>query len=390
MKTAVVHEWLVNYAGSERVLEQILNLYPEADLFSVCDFLPDKERDFILRKNVTTSFIQHLPQAKTRYRTYLPLMPLAMSRLDLSQYDLIISNSHSVAKGVRKRPGQLQICYCHTPMRYAWDLRDQYLRESGLDSGIKGFAAKTVLNKLRSWDLNTSKQVDHFLANSFYIKDRIKRAYNRDADVIYPPVDVAGFAFEDKKEDFFLTVSRMVPYKKIDLIVEAFSGTGLPLVVIGDGPDFLKVRAGAGKNIQFKGYQDDDVLKEYMKKARAFIFAAEEDFGIVPVEAQACGTPVIAFGKGGITETVIPHLESEVRSQKSEAGKPGVDTSSPTGVFFYEQTTAALIEAVKFFMKVEDQFSPADIRKNAERFSIEKFLEEFRTYTERKILDFFS
>ncbi len=317
MKTAIIHEWLVNYAGSERVLEQIVKLYPEADLFCQVDFLSDSERGFILNKKAKTSFIQNLPFAKEKYRSYLPLMPFAVKSLDLSGYDLIISNSHSVAKGIEKHPSQLQICYCHTPMRYAWDLREQYLTESGLDSGIKGAIIKFILNRLRNWDYNTAQHVDHFIANSHYIRDRIRRAYGKEATVIYPPVDVDAFHLNERKENYFLAVSRMVPYKKMDLIVEAFSEIGLPLVVIGDGPDFEKVKNKAKKNIEFLGFQDDNVLKEYMQKARAFIFVAEEDFGIVPVEAQACGTPVIAFGKGGITETVIPLKGSGFRVRGS-------------------------------------------------------------------------
>ncbi|MCK5506131.1 MAG: glycosyltransferase family 4 protein [Thermodesulfovibrionia bacterium] len=373
MKTAIIHEWLVNYAGSERVLEQIVKLFPDADLFCQVDFLPDSERGFILNKKAVTSFIQNLPLAEKKYRSYLPLMPFAVRRFDVSGYDVIISNSHSVAKGVRKNPGQVQICYCHTPMRYAWDLKEQYLKESGLNSGVKGPIVKFILNRIRNWDYNTAQQVDHFIANSYYIRDRIRRSYGRDAAVIYPPVDVDSFQLNENKDKYFLAVSRMVPYKKMDLIVESFSEAGLPLVVIGDGPDLEKVKNKAGKNIDFLGFQDGSVLKEYMQKARAFVFAAEEDFGIVPVEAQACGTPVIAFGKGGITETVIPYREAE-----------GGDQPPPTGIFFEEQTPAALISAVKEFMTVEDKFDPYEIRKNAERFGIERFRKEFKEYLKEK------
>ncbi len=377
MKIAVVHEWLVNYAGSERVLEQIVKLYPDADIFCVCDFLQNGERNFILNKPVTTSFIQKLPRARHKYRNYLPLMPAAMGKLDLSGYDVIISNSHSVAKGVKKKPGQTQICYCHTPMRYAWDLKEQYLHESGLNSGMKGLLARFILNRLRTWDYNTAQQVDHFIANSHYIKDRIRRAYGRDASVIYPPVDVRAFQVYENKDKYFLAVSRMVPYKKMDLIVEAFSETGLPLIVIGDGPDFEKVKNKAKSNIEFLGYQKDNVLREYMQKARAFVFAAEEDFGIVPVEAQACGTPVIAYGKGGVTETVVP---VDRRSQNTDSRIQTTDQTKPTGIFFYEQTKAALIEAVERFMEIEDAFDPHAIRKNAERFGIERFQMDFREF----------
>ena len=398
LKTAIIHEWLVNYAGSERVLEQIVKLYPDSDLFCQVDFLLESERGFVLNKQATTSFIQNLPLAKEKYRNYLPLMPLAVSRFDVSRYDVIISNSHSVAKGIKKRPGQLQVCYCHTPMRYAWDLKEQYLKESGLDKGIKGAAASFILGRIKKWDYKTAQRVDHFIANSYYIKERIRRAYGKEATVIYPPVDVNAFQLNEKKDDFFLAVSRMVPYKKIDLIVGAFTELGLPLVVIGDGSDFGKVRRNAGENVTFLGFQKDDVLLDCMQKARAFVFAAEEDFGIVPVEAQACGTPVIAYGKGGITETVIPLERSAISDQQSAVISRGEalprpfdgSETKPTGIFFYEQTPEALIEAVKKFESIEDQFDPAEIRKNAERFGIEIFRKEFKTFLDQKIEEFFN
>ncbi len=403
MKTAIIHEWLVNYAGSERVLEQIVKLFPDSDLFCQVDFLPVDERNFILDKKVKTTFIQKLPLAKTKYRNYLPLMPFAVRRLNVSNYDLIISNSHSIAKGIRKNSKQLHICYCHTPMRYIWDLQSQYLKESGLDKGVKGAFVKAILNRLRKWDVATSKTVDYFIVNSYYIKNRLKRSYGRDAVVIYPPVDIAKFELDDKKENFFLTVSRMVPYKKIDLIVEAFSEMGLPLIVIGDGPDFEKVKNRASNNIEFLGFQEDDVLKKYMQKARAFIFAAEEDFGIVPVEAQACGTPVIAFGKGGVTETVIPLMDTEHGKQiippnpvKGLGPRIGAlpqrgfspNGAFPTGIFFNEQTPTALINAIKRFETSSDKFDPNKIRRNAERFSTERFKKELKDFVDRKVREF--
>ena len=382
MKIAIVHEWLVTYVGSERVVEQILNLYPEADFFCLFDFLPDNERDFIRNRKVNTSFLQKMPFAKRFYRNYLPLMPFAIERFDLSEYDLIISSSHAVAKGVKKSPHQLHICYCHTPMRYVWDLRDQYLEESGLNKGIKGMVAKVILDHLKRWDISAAERVDYFIANSHYIKERIKRAYGREAVVIYPPVDIEKFQIGKKREDFFLAVSRMVPYKKVDLIVEAFSEMELPLVVIGDGPDFKRIKSLARKNVEFLGFQKDEVLKEYMQKARAFVFAAEEDFGIVPVEAQACGTPVIAYGRGGVRETVVPVQGTEVRAQNTDNR---TQTGEPTGIFFYEQTKGALIEAVREFMRVEERFNPLVIRKNVERFGIERFKEEFREFVKGKV-----
>jgi glycosyltransferase involved in cell wall biosynthesis len=400
LNTAIIHEWLVNYAGSERVLEQIVRLHPHADLFCQVDFLEKNDRHFILDKKTTTSFIQNLPGSRKHYRNYLPLMPFAVRQFDVSGYDLIISNSHSVAKGIKKHPGQLQICYCHTPMRYAWDLRGQYLKESDLDTGIKGAVINYVLDRIRAWDLNTAQQVDHFIANSHYIQDRIKRSYGRDSTVIYPPVDVNAFTLHESKDNYFLAASRMVPYKKMDLIVDAFSENALPLVVIGDGPDFEKVKKRAKKNVEFLGFQKDESLIHHMQKARAFVFAAEEDFGILPVEAQACGTPVIAYGKGGVTETVIPlqgsgrnRLVSRVRGQGSaiagaiHESPPGEIT--PTGIFFHEQNVPSLNDAIKKFIAAEDSFNPLETRKNAERFSAERFRKAFKNYVDDKVNRFF-
>ena len=292
-------------------------------------------------------------------------MPTAVERFDLSPYELIISSSHAVAKGVLTNSNQLHICYSYTPMRYAWELRQQYLRESGLDRGLTGMLARMVLNYMRRWDYAASTRVDHFVAISQYIADRIKKAYNRDAAVIYPPVDIDTFTLCTEKEDFYLTASRMVPYKKIDLIVEAFSR--MPdkrLVVIGDGPDFRKIKSKAGRNIELLGHQPTAVLKEHLQKAKAFVFAAEEDFGIVAVEAQACGTPVIAYGKGGVLETTIDR---------------------ETGIFFPEQTVRSLSEAVRDFEKVSDNFDSLAIRKNAERFSEARFRKEFKEFVDKVV-----
>jgi glycosyltransferase involved in cell wall biosynthesis len=382
MKIAIVHEWFVNYAGSEKLLEQILSLYPEADLYSIVDFLPSDKRDFIQNKPVKTSFIQKLPLAKNKYRNYLPLMPYAVSRFDLSDYDLVISNSHCVAKGAKTNSHGLHISYCYTPMRYVWDLKDQYLKETKMDKGMKGIVINEIFKHLKQWDLSTSKQVTHFITLSHYIRERIKRNYGRDSTVIYPPVDINKFTIHEEKEDFFLTVSRMVPYKKMDLIVEAFSDNKLPLVVIGEGPDFEKIKKKANKNIKLLGYQEDEVIVEHMKKARAFVFAAEEDFGIVPVEAQACGTPVIAYGKGGATETVVP-----VRN--SESGIGNNKEAPPSGVFFNEQIPSSLNNAVSRFLSVEDKLNPHAIRENADRFSIERFRREFKNFVDNKMAEFY-
>lgn len=361
MKVAIVHEWFVNYAGSERVVEQILLCYPNADLFAVVDFLGPEERGFIGNRPVTTSFIQRLPGARKRYRNYLPLMPIAVEQFDLSSYDVVISSAHAVAKGVLTGPDQLHISYVHSPIRYAWDLQHQYLKESGLERGVKAMLARWILHKVRLWDTRTAHGVDLFLANSRFIGRRINKTYRRPAPVIYPPVDVEAFPLKKEKQDFYLTASRMVPYKKIDMIVDAF--TAMPdkrLVVIGDGPDFNKIKAKAGPNVTLLGYQDFATLRQYMQDARAFVFAAEEDFGIAPVEAQACGTPVIGFGKGGVEETVLP-----------------LGHATPTGVLFRDQTQASLIAAVQLFEREGHAIAATACRANAERFGAARFRTEF-------------
>jgi glycosyltransferase involved in cell wall biosynthesis len=368
LKIAIIHDWLVTYAGAERVLEQIIIMFPEADLFSMVDFLPGDQRGFLKNIPVTTSFIQKLPQAKKYYRQYLPFMPLAVEQFDLSNYDLIISCSHAVAKGVITGPDQLHISYVHSPIRYAWDLQHQYLKETNLTSGLKGSLAKIILHYMRIWDLRTSNSVDHFIANSEFIARRIDKIYRREATVIYPPVDIESFTLHNSKEDFYLTASRMVPYKKVDLIVEAFNEMpDKKLVVIGDGPDQQKIKAKAKKNIEFLGFQPSNILKYYMQRAQAFIFAAEEDFGITPVEAQACGTPVIAYAKGGATETI-----------------KGLNSNSPTGVFFSEQKVRSLQEAVKLFEQQKENIKGEYCRRNAERFSISEFNKSFSIFVNEK------
>lgn len=329
MKIAIIADWLTTYAGSERVLEQMIACYAQADVFAVVDFVPEQSRGFLQGKQPVTTFIQKLPGAKRFARHYLPLMPLAVEQLNLSGYDLILSSSHAVAKGVIVGPDQLHISYVHSPIRYAWDLQHQYLKESGLDKKLIGWLARWFLHKIRLWDVRTQFGVDEFLANSRFIARRIHRVYGREATVIYPPVDVDAFSLCETKEDFYLTASRMVPYKRMDLIVEAFAAMpDKTLVVIGDGPDFEKIRAKTTPNVRLMGYQPFSVLLDHMQRAKAFVFAAEEDFGIAPVEAQACGTPVIAFGKGGALETVRGL---------------GVADSEPTGVFFDEQSVTSII-----------------------------------------------
>jgi glycosyltransferase involved in cell wall biosynthesis len=372
MKVAIVHDWLVVYAGAERVLEQLLLLYPEADLYSIVDFLPEQDRHCIHYKNVHTSFIQNLPFARKKFRHYLALMPLAIEQFDLSEYDLIISSSYAVAKGVITGPNQLHVSYVHSPMRYAWDLQHQYLNESGLTKGLKGVIAKLILHRMRMWDSRTANGVNAIIANSQYIGRRIWKVYRREAKVIYPPVNVGQFSYCEHKADYYFTASRMVPYKKMDLIVEAFSA--MPdkrLIVIGDGSEFAKVKSKAKSNVTLLGYQSAEILLKHMQQARAFVFAAEEDFGITPVEAQSCGTPVIAFAKGGVLESV-----------------QGMDKANPTGVFFKEQTVESLIQAVEQFELNERRISYRLCRTNALRFSDEQFRRQFRRFVEEQIVKF--
>ncbi len=372
MKVAIVHEWFSTYAGSERVVEQLLQMYPQADVFGVADFLPEPEREFLRGRTVKTTFVQRLPFARRWFRHYLALMPLAIEQLDLSAYDLILSSSHAVAKGVLTGPDQLHVSYVHSPIRYAWDLQHQYLNEAGLHHGIKAWLVRAVLHYMRLWDVRTAMGVDLFIGNSRFIGRRIRKTYGRGCDVVYPPVDVNAFAMRSDKDDYYLAASRMVPYKRMPLIVEAFARTPQRrLVVVGEGADLARCRELAAPNIEFVGFLPFDELRNRMQRARAFVFAAEEDFGITLVESQACGTPVIAFGKGGALETVNGLARS----------------AQPTGVFFDEQTPQAIVEAVDRFEASAAEFTAAQCRRNAERFSVERFRSEFRSRVDRLLAE---
>jgi glycosyltransferase involved in cell wall biosynthesis len=375
MRIAIVCDWLVTQGGAEKVLKEMFACFPQADLFSVVDFLQNNQRDFILNKIAKTTFIQALPFAKKKYRSYLPLMPLAIEQLDLSPYDLVISSSHAVAKGIIPNPNQLHISYIHSPMRYVWDLQHQYLRETGLDKKWLGYVARYFLHKLRAWDFRTAQGVDHLIANSNFIAKRIAKIYRRESTVIYPPIDTEKFSLQENKADFYLTAARLVPYKKIDLIIEAFAH--LPdkkLLVIGDGPEFAKLKRKTKENVTLLGYQRDEVLINHLQRAKAFIFAAEEDFGLLPLEAQACGTPVIAYGKGGALETV-----NDFKNHPE-----------PTGIFFDKQESSSLIDAIHLFEKHASCFQPVLCMKNAKRFSIEHFHHHLKSYVQQKYADFIS
>ncbi|WP_299095731.1 glycosyltransferase [uncultured Winogradskyella sp.] len=357
-KKALVHDWYYINGGAEKVIHSFTNIWDDFDHYALVDFLNKKDRDDILNgEKVNTSFIQKLPTAKSNHRKFLQLFPYAVEQFDLSEYDLILSSSASVSKGVITNQNQLHVCYCHSPMRYAWDLYHQYLSESNFGY-VKKMYAKKVLHNIRIWDVINTNRVDVFIANSNYIKGRIKKIYNRDAKVIYPPVDVKKFTLEKSKEDYYFTASRMVPYKKIELIVSAFNNMpDKKLVVAGTGPELKKIKSIAKQNIELLGFVQDEDLKKYMSKAKAFVFAAEEDFGIVPVEAQACGTPVIAYNKGGAKETVI---------------------DLKTGLLFNQQTESSIIGAVDKFESLE--IDHEIVRQNSIKFSKERFEKEIEEF----------
>ena len=356
MKIAIIHDWLVTNAGAEKVLRSIVNLYPDADIFSLVDFLTNEERETILDgKKVHASFIQKLPYAKKHFRNYLALFPKAIESFDLSAYDLIISSSWAVAKGVKKGSDTRHVCYCHTPVRYAWDLYDEYT--SSLKQPKRSLVQKT-LKYIRKWDLATLDRVDYFIANSEFVKERIERIYKREATVIYPPVDIDKFTLNEEKEDFYLTASRLVPYKKTKLIVEAFNlMPDKRLKIIGSGDELDTIRKIAGSNIDILGYQSDETLVSAMQRAKGFVYAAIEDFGIIPIEAMACGTPVIALNEGGTKETV---------------------TDKVTGIHFDVQTKESIVLAVEKFENIA--FNPKQIRREAMKYThFEEKLEAFIT-----------
>lgn len=363
MKSALVHDWIVDLGGAENCLASMYRLFP-SKVYTLLHRPESAATLGIPEARVVDSMVARLPFALRKYRSYLALFPSAIERFDLSAYDLVLSSSHAVAKGVLTHAGQLHICYCYTPMRYAWDLYHQYLRETRLDRGLLSIPVRAILHYMRLWDLAASRRVTHYVAISHYIARRIRHVYGRDSAVIYPPVDVDRFSIGARKDDFYLVASRFVPYKRIDVVVSAFRQ--LPdrrLIVIGDGPEAARIRARAGRNVQMLGYQPDDVLIDHMRRARAFIFAAEEDFGIMPVEAQACGTPVLAFGRGGARETVIEPLG---------------------GVFFDEQTADSVADAVRRFEASSVPREPARIREQVMHFSRQRFENELAAFVAEK------
>jgi glycosyltransferase involved in cell wall biosynthesis len=361
MKIALVHDWLTGMRGGERCLEVFCELFPAADLYTLLH-RPGSVSPVIERRRVVTSFIQRLPGAARRYRQYLPLFPAAVAGFDLSGYDLVLSSSHAVAKGVRVRRGALHVCYCYTPMRYVWDLYDDYF---GPRAGPLARALMPpVAAWLRRWDRRSARSVHHFVAISAFVADRIRRCYGRDADVIHPPVDTSRFTVEETPGDHYLVVSALTPYKRVDLAVEAANRLGRRLLIVGTGPEEERLRRLAGPTVELLGWRDDDEVARLYAGCRALLFPTVEDFGITPLEAMAAGRPVIALGRGGALETVVPPGGSE----------------PPTGLFFEPQTAEALAAAIERLESGAVAFEPKALRRRAESFARPLFRDRVERY----------
>ena len=361
MKTAIVHEWLSTFGGSERLLAQLLRLFPDADVFSLTHFPKNFENTELKNLNVRASFLQNIPRIERHYRKFLPVMPFAIESLDVSGYDLVLSLSHAVAHGVKTHERQTHISYISTPMRYAWHMRDDYLKLHGLTNPLIRLAALGTLNLLRQWDASASARSDSLIANSHWTASHIHEAWGRESQVIYPPVDLQRFNSANERDEYYLFVSRLVPYKMGIEIVKAFNALGFPLVIVGDGPDMPAIRRMAKDNIKLMGYQTDAVVTDLMNKAKAFVYMATEDFGIAMAEAQAAGCPVIAYKKGGASEIVH---------------------DGETGILFNDQTESGMVEAVLKFESVKLNSKAAS--ENAARFSEERFRREISNHIEKR------
>ncbi len=369
MRVAIIQEWLVTVGGSDKVVKAIADIFPNADIYTLVAKKEVCEELGINWNKVHTSFIQKMPFGIKKYRSYLPLFPFAVEQFDLRGYDVIISSSHCVAKGVLTKADQLHICYCHSPIRYVWDMYNEYLEETNLTKGFKSWLVRYLLHRIRKWDMLSSFRVDYYISNSNYVAQRIKETYRREATTIHPNIDISHFELCEQKEDFYLASSRLVAYKKIDIIIEAFNRMpDKKLIVIGGGPNLKKYQELAKENVTVMGYQPFNTLKEKMQKAKAFIFAADEDFGMIPIEAEACGTPVIAYGHGGSLETV---------------------SKGKTGLFFHEQSPESIIKAVEDFESMgKVPFDYKSCRKWAEGFSEERFKKEIKDFVETKYKEF--
>jgi glycosyltransferase involved in cell wall biosynthesis len=385
MKIALVHDWLTGMRGGEKVLEVFCELFPHAHLYTL---LHNKGSvsDIIENMDIRTSFIQKLPLIKKKYRYLLPIFPTAIERFNLEGYDIVLSSSHCVAKGVITGPNTLHVCYCFTPMRYIWDMYDEYFTKEKSSVITRRFIS-LVLSYLRKWDVASSRRVDRFVAISKYVAERIKKYYDRESDIIFPPVDCSYFNLGTSSVlprcngDFYLMVSPLAPNKRVDIAIKAFNKLSLPLKIIGTGQKEKKLEKMAGKNVKLMGWQSDEVVRNHYAACKALIFPGLDDFGIVPLEAQACGKPVIAYGKGGALETVIPLNSNKLNTE-------GGNGKSATGVFFYEHTPESLAQAVIHFESVKDLFSKIKIREHAESFDRAIFKERIKNYIDQKYNEF--
>jgi glycosyltransferase involved in cell wall biosynthesis len=359
MRVALVHYWLASMRGGEKVIENLVDVFPDCEIFThVVD--PSRISEKIRRRPIRTTFIAKLPFASSQFRKYLPLMPLALETLDLRDFDVVITSESGPAKGVITTPHTLHVCYCHSPMRYLWNMYHDYKASAG---ALTAVCMGPVFHYLRAWDFASAARVDHFIANSTAVAGRIEKYYRRTADIIHPPVQVENFLVSRTPGDVFLCVGHLAPYKRIDLAVRAFNEMRKDLVVIGDGDQLDELRSIAGPTIKLLGFQPDDVVREQLSKCRALLFPGEEDFGIVPVEAMASGRPVIAFGRGGALDTVV---------------------DGTTGVLFREQSVSGVVNAVRRFEQIESSFDPDVLVRHAYQFRSEAFRDSVARYINEK------
>ncbi len=355
-RVALSHHWLVAMRGGEKTLQHIAELVGDAPIFTLLAY-PDRLSDKLRRRPIHTSFLDRVPAIRRRYRKMLPLMPFAARRMDLTEYDVVVCSDAAVAKGMRCRPDALKICYCHSPMRYVWDMYAQYRREAGF---VGGLVLAASVKRLRRWDRAAAETVSAFVANSYNVRNRIRRDYGRAAVVIYPPAELAESSVDNGPGDFYLVVSELVGYKRVDLAVEACTRLSRPLVVIGDGPELSKLHGLAGPTVSLLGYQDDAIVRDHMRRCRAFLFCGEEDFGLTPVEAQSFGRPVIAYGRGGGCETVL---------------------DGQTGLWFPRQSPEAVVDAIVRFESDEVRLWPQDrIAEHAHQFDAGHFRDRFSRF----------
>jgi glycosyltransferase involved in cell wall biosynthesis len=371
MRIALLHHWFISLAGGERVIDTIANMFPNADIFAL--FVDEQKLPLSLReRKIVASFLDKIPGARRAHRHMLPFYPLAVEMLDLSGYDLVISSDSGPMKGALTDLNAIHVCYCHSPMRYLWDGYSAYMR--GMSPAMQTIFGLTA-HYVRNWDYSAAQRVDYFIANSKYVAGRIRKYYRRDSTIIHPPINTAHSFLANKHEDYYLAVGRLVPYKRTDTLIDACMKLGRRLLIVGDGPEMKRLRKGAAKNIEFLGQLDEAQLRNVYAQCRAFLFAADEDFGMVALEAQSYGRPVICYGKGGSLETV--------RGTYNLAAQPSAeDGRLVTGVFFEDQTPDSLASAILSFEASEDKFVPENIQLHAQQFDTSIFIERLRNYIE--------